>query len=97
MGRDLAVDHRGESKALAAGIPVARATRVHDGPLRLVDEDSPIVIMEDLNAWKARLHIMVALSITADLEGVRNSVIKGKYGIDVVAPPPLDRVASREE
>lgn len=43
--------------------------------------------MEDLNAWKARLHVMVALSITRDLEGVRDTVTEGKYGIDVVAPP----------
>ncbi|WP_122088213.1 asparaginase domain-containing protein [Halalkalicoccus subterraneus] len=77
-------------EALEAGIPVARSTRVHDGPLRLIDEESPIVIMEDLNAWKARLHMMVALSISADLEGVRDSVTEGKYGIDVVAPSSIE-------
>lgn len=76
--------------ALAAGIPVARATRVHDGPLRPADDNDPMVVMEDLNAWKARLHLMVALTITRDLEGIRDTVADGKYGIDVVAPSSLE-------
>lgn len=62
----------------------------NDGSLRPVRDDDPMVVMEDLNAWKTRIHLMVALSITRDLDGIRDTVADGKYGIDVVAPSSLD-------
>lgn len=76
--------------ALDAGIPVVRSTRVHDGPLKPDDDDTSIVIMEDLPAWKARLHLMAALSVTTDLEAIRATVNDGKYATRVVAPSTLE-------
>lgn len=75
--------------ALEADIPVAQATRVHNGPLRPNDESS-IIVMEDLPAWKARLHLMVALSISDDIEEIRETVEGGKYGRDTLAPSSLN-------
>lgn len=85
--------------ALEAGIPVARSTRVHWGPMNPgfdEDREGEIVVMEDLPAWKARLHMIVALTTTDNLEAtdeleeVRASVAGGKYGTKVVAPSTLD-------
>lgn len=75
--------------ALEVDIPVAQATRVHNGPLRPNDESS-FIVMEDLPAWKARLHLMVALSISDDIEEIRETVKEGKYGRDTLAPSSLD-------
>lgn len=85
--------------ALEAGIPVARSTRVHWGPMNPgfdEDREGEIVVIEDLPAWKARLHMIVALTTTDNLEAtdeleeVRASVAGGKYGTKVVAPSTLD-------
>ncbi len=85
--------------ALEAGIPVARSTRVHWAPLNPGYDDDrtgDIVVMEDLPAWKARLHVMVALTMTgsypglsSDLEVVRKTMEDNKYGIAVPAPSTL--------
>ncbi|ADJ16123.1 Asparaginase/glutaminase [Halalkalicoccus jeotgali B3] len=75
--------------AVDAGIPVVRASRVHYGPLGPSDEAGSVVITEDLPAWKARLHLIVALTVTTDLEGIRETVEEGKYGTPVVAPSTL--------
>lgn len=79
------------ANALAEGIPVARSTRVHWGPMNPgYDPDSgSIVVMEDLPSWKARLHMIVALTMTDDIEEVRATVEGGKYAESAVAPSTL--------
>lgn len=86
-------------EALDAGIPVARTTRVHWGPMNpgySDDREGEIVVMEDLPSWKARLQAMVALTMTEnhpgyddDLEMLRKTAQESKYAVDVVAPSTL--------
>lgn len=87
-GSSPAIDNASET-AIEAGIPIVRATRVHFGPLAPSDDSGSVVIMEDLPAWKARLHLIVALTITSDLETIRETVDEGKYGTAVVPPSTL--------
>ena len=82
--------------ALDAGIPVARSTRVHWGPMNPgydEDREGDIVVMEDLPSWKARLQTIVALTMTEnhpgytdDLEMLRKTARESKYAVDVLAP-----------
>jgi len=90
-----AVDE-GTEAALEAGIPVGRTTRVNWGPMNPgydEERDGDIVVMEDLPAWKGRLHMILALTavenhpmLTDPLEIVRESFEDTKYGINVAAP-----------
>lgn len=86
-------------EALDAGIPVARSTRVHWGPMNPGYDDyreGDIVVMEDLPSWKARLQVIVALTMTDnhpgyedDLEMIRETAKESKYALDVVAPSAI--------
>lgn len=79
----------GTDAALAAGIPVARTTRVHWGPMNPGYDDDrtgSIIVMENLPSWKARLYMIAALTITEDLEGIRETVEGLKYAVGVQAP-----------
>ena len=88
------------SDALDAGIPVGRTTRVPWGPMNPGYDDDPegsIVVMEDLPAWKGRLHMIVALTLADnnllggdDLEVVRKTVEGGKYATRVPAPSTME-------
>jgi L-asparaginase len=73
--------------AIEAGIPVASGTRNHDGPLDM-GRDSTIA-MEDLAAWNARVHLIVALTMTSDIEEIRDTVKGSKYGIEIVPTSTL--------
>lgn len=84
--------------ALEAGVPVARGTRVHWGPMNPGYEPDPdgIVVMADLPSWKARLHMIAALPSTEGMgatktqEYIRSTIRgDGQYGERVVAPSTL--------
>ncbi|SFG51745.1 L-asparaginase [Halopelagius inordinatus] len=84
--------------ALEKGIPVARSTRVHWGPMNPGYDPEPdsIVVMADLPAWKARLHVIAALPTTDGLgdtetqEAIRDTIKEGgQYGKGTVAPSTL--------
>lgn len=75
--------------AIDAGIPVASGTRTYYGPLGPSDEAGTVIAMENLPAWKVRVHLIVALTITRDIEEIRETVEEGKYGTAVVAPSAL--------
>jgi L-asparaginase len=75
--------------AIEAGIPVVSGSRCYLGPLGTSDEAESVIPMEDLPAWKARLHLIVALTMTQDVEGIRETVEGSKYGVEAVAPSAL--------
>ncbi|MDG5762117.1 asparaginase [Natronococcus sp. A-GB1] len=74
---------------LDAGIPVVSSTRNFDGPASPSDEEGTDVSMEDLPVWKARIHLIVALTMTSDLEEIRETVEAGKYGTAIVPTSTL--------
>lgn len=75
--------------ALDAGIPVVSSTRNFDGPASRSDDEGSEVSMEDLPVWKARLHLIVALTMTSDLEEIRETVEEGKYGTAIIPTSTL--------
>jgi len=74
---------------LEANIPVVSSSRNFDGPASRSDEPGSEVSMEDLPVWKARLHLIVALTITNELEEIRETVEGSKYGTAIVPTSTL--------
>lgn len=82
-------------RAIDAGIPVVKATRVFWGPLD--EEYGPLegrsakdcrpVTMESLPVWKSRLHLMLALTVTEDLDEIAETVVG--YGKPAYPPSTL--------
>ncbi len=71
--------------ALEAGIPVVSTSRCYYGPRMSSPDGGTVIAMENMPAWKARIALIVGLTITTDLEELRELVAGGKYGRGVVA------------
>lgn len=73
--------------AMDMGIPIVGGTRTHDGPLD--PNRGSMIALEDLPAWNARLHLIVALTMTNDIEAIRATVEGSKYGEAIVPTSTL--------
>lgn len=79
--------------AVEAGIPVVKATRVFWGPLDeeygpLEERDGDVAVtMESLPVWKSRLHLMLALTVTENLDEIAETV--AGYGLPAFPPSTL--------
>jgi L-asparaginase len=74
---------------LEAGIPVVSSSRNFDGPASRSDDPGSWISMEDLPVWKARLFLMAALTMTNDLEELREIADGDKYGTRIVPTSTL--------
>jgi len=75
--------------AVESGIPVITTPRIFYGPLMSSDEPGTIIPMENVHGWKARIKLIVCLTITKDVEEIRELMADGKYGQSVTAPAEI--------
>jgi L-asparaginase len=76
-------------EAVESGIPVVTTPRIFYGPLMSSDEPGTIIPMENVHGWKARIHLIVCLTITREIEEIRELMAESKYGQSVVAPAEI--------
>ena len=76
-------------EAVESGIPVVTTPRIFYGPLMSSDEPGTIIPMENVHGWKARIKLIVCLTITKDIEAIRELMAEGKYGRSVTAPAEM--------
>jgi L-asparaginase len=75
--------------AINLEIPVVSSSRCYYGPLEPQHEPDGIMAMHNLPVWKARLFLIVALTITTDIESIRRKITKTGYSKRVTAPSAL--------
>lgn len=76
-------------EVVESGIPVITTPRIFYGPLMSSDEPGTIIPMENVHGWKARIKLIVCLTITKDVEEIRELMAESKYGKSVTAPAEL--------
>jgi len=76
-------------ETVESGIPVITTPRIFYGPLMSSDEPGTIIPMENIHAWKARIKMIVCLTITKDIEEIRELMAQGKYGQSVISPAEI--------
>lgn len=75
--------------AIDAGIPVVSSSRCYYGPLEPQHDQGTVVAMDNLPVWKARLYLLVVLTMTTDIEEIRDAVAETGYSKPVTAPSAL--------
>jgi len=75
--------------AMNIGIPVVSSSRCYYGPLEPKHEPDSIISIHNLTVWKARLFLIVILTITRDQESIRKTAIETGYNMPVAVPSAL--------
>ncbi len=75
--------------AIEAGIPVVSSSRCYYGPLEPQHDPGTVVATGNLPVWKARLYLLVVLTMTTDIEAIRDAVAETRYSKPVTAPSAL--------